>query len=86
MSKLQLRIRVTGIIFGSIPLLGLIVMNLTTRKSNWDPNNHGLIKAIHESAGFIGYYSFLLLLPIGIALGCIDLGMSLANRKAKRAE
>ena len=74
--KAQKRIRITGIVLGSIPLLFFVLRPI------W-----GIIAFISEplTVGIVNFFLYsTLLVPVAIVLGLIDLGMTLSRRKAAK--
>jgi len=73
--KAQKRIRITGIVLGSIPLLFFVLRPI------W-----GIIAFISDEPLTVGIVNFFLystlLVPVAIVLGLVDLGMTLSKRKA----
>jgi len=74
--KAQMRIRITGIVLGSIPLLFFVLRPI------W-----GIIAFISEPLT-VGIVNFLvystLLVPVAIVLGLVDLGMTLSRKNAAK--
>ena len=74
--KTQKRIRITGIVLGSIPLLFFVLRPI------W-----GIIAFISEplTVGIVNFFvCSTLLVPVAIVLGLIDLGMTLSRRNAAK--
>jgi len=74
--KTQKRIRITGIVLGSIPLLFFVLRPI------W-----GIIAFISEplTVGIVNFFVYsTLLVPVAIVLGLIDLGMTLSRRNAAK--
>jgi hypothetical protein len=73
--KAQKRIRITGIVLGSIPLLFFVL------RSIW-----GIIAFTEPlTVGIVNFFLYsTLLVPVAIVLGLVDLGMTLSRRKAAK--
>jgi len=74
--KAQKRIRITGIVLGSIPLLFFVLRPI------W-----GIIAFISEplTVGIVNFFVYsTLLVPVAIVLGLIDLGMTLSRKNAAK--
>ena len=74
--KAQKRIRITGIVLGSIPLLFFVLRPI------W-----GIIAFISEplTVGIVNFFLYsTLLVPVAIVLGLIDLGMTLSRKNAAK--
>ena len=75
-AKTQKRIRITGIVLGSIPLLFFVLRPI------W-----GIIAFISEplTVGIVNFFVYsTLLVPIAIVLGLVDLGMTLSRKNAAK--
>jgi hypothetical protein len=74
--KTQKRIRITGIVLGSIPLLFFVLRPI------W-----GIIAFISEplTVGIVNFFVYsTLLVPVAIVLGLVDLGMTLSRKNAAK--
>lgn len=75
--KTQKRIRITGIVLGSIPLLFFVLRPI------W-----GIIAFISDEPLTVGIVNFflysVLLVPVAIVLGLVDLGMPLSRKNAAK--
>jgi hypothetical protein len=74
--KAQKRIRITGIVLGSIPLLFFVLRPI------W-----GIIAFISEplTVGIVNFFVYsTLLVPVAIVLGLVDLGMTLSRKNAAK--
>ena len=71
-----MRIRIIGIVLGSIPLLFFVLRPI------W-----GIIAFISEplTVGIVNFFVYsTLLVPVAIVLGLIDLGMTLSRKNAAK--
>ena len=71
-----MRIRIIGIVLGSIPLLFFVLRPI------W-----GIIAFISEplTVGIVNFFVYsTLLVPVAIVLGLIDLGLTLSGRNAAK--
>jgi hypothetical protein len=73
-SKAQKVIRRTSIVFALLPLTPVFVWLAVV----------AVIPALHDFVGFFAVFGYLLCWPVAIALGLVDLGMTISKRIASK--